>query len=424
MTDLQNGLPPAERLSSRNIQSVCLMVLAGVAIVYMVYWLRPVLVPFVVACFIVSGVGPILLWLERKLRVSRLVAAVLAFLVGIAILALFGLTIWTSMVDLVSNASAYRQRVQQLVKQFEESFSLDPLFGEATRDHDVSTNLQADATTSEPDRMDAEENSESIRESHIDPSLDAISGQDDVAADLPPLAIAKNSPSKRQLPEHATQFVDSFVRDGITAISQLMVNLVSTSVIVLIYVFFLFLGNPSNSRSGTLGEIDRQIRNYLSLKTVISLFTGLAFGTTLWLFGVPMALSFGVLAFLLNFIPNIGPIVASLLPIPLIIFAPGGTIVWMIAVIGLTNGIQIVSGNIVEPRVMGKSSDLHPVIILLALMFWGMMWGITGMFLATPITAAIKIVLERFEPTAPLAKLLAGRWEDFSGFPTSDSQAG
>ena len=130
-----------------------------------------------------------------------------------------------------------------------------------------------------------------------------------------------------------------------------------------------------------------------------------------------MALSFGVLAFLLNFIPNIGPIVASLLPIPLILLDPSGNIVWMVAVITATSTIQLISGNVVEPKLMGNSSDLHPVTILLGLMFWGMMWGIIGMFLATPITAAIKIVMERFEPTRQVANLMAGRWE---GLETED----
>ena len=157
-------------------------------------------------------------------------------------------------------------------------------------------------------------------------------------------------------------------------------------------------------------EINKQVRTYLSLKTVISIFTGFAFGLALHLFGVPMAFTFGVLAFLLNFVPNVGPIAASLLPVPLIVFAPDATILWMASVLVAINVIQLISGNVVEPKLMGESSDLHPVTILLALMFWGVMWGVIGMFLATPITAAIRIVLERLEQTRPIALLMAGRY--------------
>jgi AI-2 transport protein TqsA len=337
------------------------MVLAGVASVYMVYWLRPVLVPFVVACFIVSGLSPILNWLERRLHVSKMVAAGIAFLAGILMLIVFGITVWGSLLDLSANSAAYRNRVQELVREVQDN--------------------------------------------------------------LPNLSLFSNQPAAVEMDGHPAQsnengganidqLVDSFVRDGIAAASQTLLGLASTSVVVLIYVFFLLLGNPTYAQSGTVREIDEQIRSYLSLKTVISLFTGLAFGFALRAFGVPMALTLGMFAFLLNFIPNVGPIVASLLPIPLIIFAPDGTLLWMLAAIGVTSAIQVISGNVIEPKMMGDAADLHPVSVLLALMFWGMMWGIVGMFLATPITAAVRIVMDKFEPTRPIGNLLAGRWTE------------
>ena len=208
--------------------------------------------------------------------------------------------------------------------------------------------------------------------------------------------------------------IDNLVRDGIAAISQSMLNLVSTSALVLIYVFFILIGAPDFLRSPMIKDIDQQIRSYLSLKTVISFFTGMLFGIALRMMGVPMAFTFGVLAFLLNFVPNVGPIVASLLPIPLIIFHPEAGVFWMVTTIAVIFAIQAISGNLVEPKIMGQSSDLHPVTILFALMFWGMIWGPIGMFLATPITAAIKIILERFEQTKLIADLLAGRWKDSS----------
>ena len=154
---------------------------------------------------------------------------------------------------------------------------------------------------------------------------------------------------------------------------------------------------------------------------MISIFTGLAFGLTLRLFGVPMALTFGVLAFLLNFVPNVGPLVASLLPVPLIILDPEGSVGWMIATITAIGLIQMISGNVVEPKIMGDSSGLHPVTILLALMFWGMMWGVIGMFLATPITAALKIMLDRFESTHWMSNLMAGRWEESPSEPAASA---
>ena len=327
------------------------MVLVAVAITYMVYWLRPVLVPLVVAFFVVSGVSPVLTTLEKRLGVNRIVAAGLTFLAGVAVLVVFGCSIWVSMVDLSTNAPAYRKRVREIV-----------------------------------DRVEAQLPSRLLASEEEDPK-----------------------PTRTSM-DQASKFVDQMVRDGISVITQALVSLVSTSVVVLIYVFFLLIGTPAVNQSPTIREVDQQIRSYLSLKTVISIFTGLAFGIALRLFGVPMAFTFGVLAFLLNFVPNVGPIVASLLPIPLIVFDPNGSVLWMAAAITVVCTIQMISGNFVEPKIMGNSSDLHPVTILVGLMFWGMMWGIIGMFLATPIMAALKILLGRIETTRPIADLMAGRW--------------
>ena len=75
----------------------------------------------------------------------------------------------------------------------------------------------------------------------------------------------------------------------------------------------------------------------------------------------------------------------------------------------LPGAIQLAVGNLVEPMVMGENLDLHPVTILMSLIFWGLLWGIVGMLLATPIMAVLKIIFSRLEITRPIAELLAGR---------------
>jgi AI-2 transport protein TqsA len=86
--------------------------------------------------------------------------------------------------------------------------------------------------------------------------------------------------------------------------------------------------------------------------------------------------------------------------------APWAAIVCLI----LISVVQFVSGNVIETRLMGKSFDVSPVVLLLALMFFGLVWGIIGMFLATPIVSILKIVLQQNPETRPVAELLAGRW--------------
>ena len=189
-----------------------------------------------------------------------------------------------------------------------------------------------------------------------------------------------------------------------------VVNLLSQSLLVLIFVIFLLLGGSGGrQREGTFGEIRRSVESYLLSKVVISALTGLLVGATLAVLGIPLAMAFGVLAFLLNFIPNVGSVIATLLPLPVVIVTPDVSGGAAIAAIALPAAIQGLMGNVVEPKLMGDSLDLHPVVILISLIFWGMLWGIVGMLLATPITAVLKIFLQRFEGSRPLAELLAGR---------------
>lgn len=411
-----------------RIQTACLLVLVAVCITFSVYWLRPVLVPLVVAFFVVSGISPVLSVLEKRLGVTRIVAAGLTFLAGVIVLITFGCSIWVSMIDLSTNAQAYRNRVRTIVNRVESylpqrlSFrdSITPVTSGAPAPTESS---QQNASSQQPESTPASSqyprsdsgNSETPSDTGEVSTKKTKSGQASVpSTNLSEMdaAIADTATNQQATPrsEKASKFVDQMVTYGITTLSQAFVSLVSTSVVVLIYVFFLLIGTPSISHSPTLSEVDQQIRSYLSLKTVISIFTGLVFGLALRMFGVPMAFTFGVLAFLLNFVPNVGPIVASLLPIPLIILDPEGSVGWMAATITVICTIQLISGNVVEPKIMGNSSDLHPVTILVGLMFWGMMWGIIGMFLATPIMAALKIILGRIQGTKSIADLMAGRW--------------
>jgi AI-2 transport protein TqsA len=122
-----------------------------------------------------------------------------------------------------------------------------------------------------------------------------------------------------------------------------------------------------------------------------------------------MAMLFGLLAFLLNFIPNVGPIVASLLPIP-IAFAHFENNLWMVVpVVALPGTVHMTIGNFVEPKLMGRGLELHPVAVLLALALLGLLWGVIGMVLAVPIAAMVRIVLSRFTTTRALGELLAGQ---------------
>jgi AI-2 transport protein TqsA len=182
----------------------------------------------------------------------------------------------------------------------------------------------------------------------------------------------------------------------------------------MIFLFFLLVGGVGSAvdASSSRGAVESKIKRYIVLQSAISAATGVLVWLVLALLGVPLALVFGLFAFLLNFVPNIGSIIATLLPLPVVILSPEISTSVAVLAIAIPGGIQMLLGNVVSPAVMGDSLELDPVVILLSLMIWGVLWGIVGMLLATPITAVLKMLFERLEVTAPLARAMAGRHAD------------
>lgn len=195
----------------------------------------------------------------------------------------------------------------------------------------------------------------------------------------------------------------------ITQAAGTVTTVLSHSLLIVIFVVFLLSGrDPHRAASGIYAEIEATIRSYITTKSTISAVTGLLVGTILWMLGLRMAPLFGLLAFLLNFIPSIGSIVATLLPIPIAVTQFDSPL-YIVAAVALPGAVHLTVGNIIEPRLMGRGLELHPVTVLLALAFWGLLWGVMGMVLAVPIVAVLKIVLSRLNITRPLGELLAGQ---------------
>jgi AI-2 transport protein TqsA len=164
----------------------------------------------------------------------------------------------------------------------------------------------------------------------------------------------------------------------------------------------------SESVLDALGRINKAVQDYLGLKTLISMLTGVLVTLTLFVLDVPFAVLWGVLTFLLNFIPNIGSLIAVLPPVAIALFESGSFGKMFIVALVLVC-IQIVVGNYVEPKMMGRGLNLSPLVVLLSLVFWGWMWGIPGMLLSVPLTAAIKIACEQLDSTRTVAVLMSGK---------------
>ena len=138
-----------------------------------------------------------------------------------------------------------------------------------------------------------------------------------------------------------------------------------------------------------------QVQRYLAIKTVTSLVTGLLVGVWVGMMGLDFAVVWGLVAFMLNYIPNIGSIVAA---VPAVLLAviqlgvgPGIAVALGYLVINIT------MGNLVEPALLGRSLGLSTLVVFLSLIFWGWMWGTVGMLLSVPLTMMTKIFLENSE---------------------------
>lgn len=182
----------------------------------------------------------------------------------------------------------------------------------------------------------------------------------------------------------------------------------NAGLVILLFLFLVIGEGKRRNRNSFYLEIQNMVSRYIATKTMLSLLTGFLVWIVLVIAGVDLAFMFAVLTVALNFIPNIGSIIAILLPLPLILLQFGFGVTFL-TVLGFTAAIQMSIGNIIEPKLMGDNMDLHPITVMLFLMFWGLVWGIPGMFLAVPITAVLRIVLSRIPSTHTLAEILAGR---------------
>jgi predicted PurR-regulated permease PerM len=163
---------------------------------------------------------------------------------------------------------------------------------------------------------------------------------------------------------------------------------------------------PGVSEKG-IGALERNfqdVRRYVTLKSVMSLLTGVLVMAWLWILEIDNALFMGLLAFFLNFVPTIGSFVAAIPGVILgfILLGPGMAAVTAVGYTVINVGVS----NVIEPRFMGQGLGISPLVIVISLIFWGWLLGPIGMLLSVPLTLAVKAGLEIGDATRPIAVLL------------------
>lgn len=207
----------------------------------------------------------------------------------------------------------------------------------------------------------------------------------------------------------------------LSSILSALTGLFGNAFTVILYLAFILLEEPIFPQKlkamypdkrkykhikSLVDKIDHSIGRYIALKTVTSLITGFLSYLALLFIGIDAPLFWAFLIFALNFIPTVGSLIATGFPVIFAVlqfgeFTPG------FLVLGIVGAIQMIVGNFVEPKLMGDTLNISPLVVFLTLAIWGVIGGIIGMLLSVPITVIVIIIMSEFPATRPFAILLS-----------------
>ncbi len=337
----------------------------GVIVLFLAIWGlilgRTIILPFMIAIFLTFVLDPLIVLLER-IKFPRGLAVFITILILFVLLYLLGLLVYSNVQTFVQQFPTYEERWVSLLEGTVNSF--EELIGQ-----EITVELWKKI-----DWFDAIQN----------------------------MSIASN--------------VVTGVGNFFTFLGKMIIVMVFMAYMLMgksnlrAKIFKAFPDGQAEQIADTIDAASEKIQKYLSTKLLVSLITGLVSYIIFISFGIDFAVFWSIVIFLFNFIPNIGSIIASLLPIifSILQFGTFSTALWLLLALGL---LQFIMGNILEPRLMGYSLNLSPMIVILALIFWGYIWGIAGMLLSVPILATSTIVFERIESLHFISVFLKGRVE-------------
>jgi AI-2 transport protein TqsA len=337
----------------QRIQTACLLILTALGISGALYAFKSVLIPFVLAVFLTLCLIPAIDIQMKWLHIPRRTAILTTVLIGCIILVLAALLVTAAANRIVDSKDDYEKQFRAVLVRTRGYIPSDWYIGDPNDPNSLSE----------------------------DPSE-------------PLIRVPTNT-----------------VRGVLAGTASSIMGVISNGLLVLIFMIFMVAGKGTyKAPAGSLWwEVETRIKRYVLTMLVTSGITGVLVGLVLTVLKVRFGWMFGFLAFMLNFIPSIGSIIATILPLPVALIDPQLGIVSKVLVLAIPGGIQFVIGNLLQPKLMGESLHLHPVVVLLSLIFFGTIWGIIGMFLAAPITAVVMIFLQRFGYTRALADLAAGK---------------
>ncbi len=326
-----------------------LMVMASVVVV--VAGLKaaaPILLPFSIALFLAILTLPIMLWLTRR-GVPTPLAIFLAVLADVAIFGMIVLLLTQSVADFQLRLPRYAERFQNLFNSWIDGLEARGLpAGEYVTGELISARA----------------------------IMDFVGG--------------------------TLSRVASFLSNALIVILILVFILAEASVFPA--KFRAVLGRKDGDMS-RFGKITGEVLEYLLIKTVVSLATGITIGIFAWVMGLDFPVLLGIIGFALNYVPTIGSVIASIPAILLALVQFGGFGPALVVTLGYVI-INIIFGNLIEPQLLGRRLGMSTLVVILSLVFWAWVWGPVGALLAVPLTMVVKIMLENTQDLRWVAILL------------------
>jgi len=362
--------------SSTSIGQVCLIILTMLAVLYTLFFAAAIILPFVLALVLALVLGPAMRLLNRRLRIPRMIAALLLIVALFSVVGAMGYALSVPASGWIAKAPQSLPALVDKLRFLERPIQL--------MQHGVQQlqNLMSQSGD-QPDAQNAP------RPGPAAPQSSNVGG------------------SLMGIGSSVLQGGRAFLGEGFTLMLLLFFFLASSDALLRRFIEILPHLDEKRRAVSIVTEIENNISRYLLTITLMNALVGLFAGLAVWLLGMPDPLLFGTLAFLLNYIPIIGPVTGMVIFFFVGVFTFPS--IWQAFIpAGIYLGIHVLEGETITPMLLASRFTLNPVMVISSLMFWDWLWGIPGALLSMPLLAVTKIVCDHIEWLMPLGHLLGG----------------
>jgi predicted PurR-regulated permease PerM len=367
---------------------VALVILTSLAVLYTLYFAASIILPFVLALVLSLLLGPSARFLCERLRLPRMLAAML--LIGLLFTGIgsVGYAISVPAAGWIAKAPQSLPTLQKKLSYLRrpiEMFENGMTQMQKLMQDSGSAQTSLAGTAGLPDSPEAPTTAPPARPAPAQPGMTMSQG---AGVGLSVLAGTR-----------------SFLGEAMTLLIILFFLLADGDALLRRFVEIL-PGLSEKKRAVQIAtEVERNISGYLATITMMNFFVGVANGLSVWAFGLPDPLLWGTVAFLLNYIPILGALAGMV-----VFFFVGmftfSSVLWALAPSGVYLAIHIIEGETITPMLLARRFTLNPLLVIAALMFWDWLWGVAGALLAVPLLAVFKILCDNIEVLTPIGHVL------------------